>query len=242
MEGLPAAAKMKDFVDKGGPLMWVILAASVVAVAVFAERLTYLRRVSVSVEDLLRGLANLIRHGKYAEAQIISRGTPGPVARVVVAALMRHDLPRADLKGIVQEAGQLEVPHLEKNLRLLATVAQITPLVGLLGTVSGMISAFVTVSSQGGYVTANTLSNGVYQSLLTTAGGLVVAIPAFAAYSYLSARVNMLLHDMERAGIEIVNLLVDNRGGAGAIIPFGSPAPADAPLAADFRQKKLARE
>ena len=211
---------MKDFVDKGGPLMWIILAASVVAVGVFAERLTYLRRVSVSVEDLLRGIANLIRRGGYAEAQIICRSTPGPVARVIVAAIMRHDLPRTDLKQIVQEAGQLEVPHLEKNLRLLATVAQITPLIGLLGTVSGMISAFVTVSSQGGYVTASTLSSGVYQSLLTTAGGLVVAIPAFVAYSYLSSRVNALLHDMERAGIEIVNLLMDHRSGSGGIIPF----------------------
>ncbi len=219
--------------------MWIILAASVIAVGVFAERLTYLRRVSVSVEDLLRGIANLVRRGSYAEAQVIGRSTPGPVARVVVAALMRHDLPRTDLKQIVQEAGQLEVPGLEKNMRLLATVAQITPLIGLLGTVSGMISAFVTVSSQGGYVTASTLSNGVYQSLLTTAGGLVVAIPAFAAYSYLSSRVNALLHDMERAGIEIVNLLIDHRGGTGGIIPFGAPK---AEPVAEFRQKKPGRE
>ncbi len=224
--------------------MWVILAASVVAVGVFAERLTYLRRVSVSVEDLLRGIANLIRRGGYAEAQIICRSTPGPVARVIVAAIMRHDLPRTDLKQIVQEAGQLEVPSLERNLRLLATVAQITPLIGLLGTVSGMISAFVTVSSQGGYVTANTLSNGVYQSLLTTAGGLVVAIPAFVAYSYLSSRVNALLHDMERTGIEIVNLLMDHRGGSGGIIPFGAAsaeAGSTGPMS-EFRKKKPGRE
>ncbi len=224
--------------------MWIILAASVVAVGVFAERLTYLRRVSVSVEDLLRGIANLVRHGKYAEAQIISRGTPGPVARVIVAAIMRYDLPRADLKQIVQEAGQMEVPHLEKNLRLLATIAQITPLIGLLGTVSGMISAFNTVSTHSGYVTADTLAKGVYQSLLTTAGGLVVAIPAFAAYSYLSSRVNALLHDMERAGIEIVNLLLDHRGGTGGIIPFGaaSAETATAMPVVDFRKKKPGRE
>ncbi len=224
--------------------MWIILVASVVAVGVFAERLTYLRRVSVSVEDLLRGIANLIRRGSYAEAQIICRSTPGPVARVIVAAIMRHDLPRTDLKQIVQEAGQLEVPQLEKNLRLLATVAQITPLIGLLGTVSGMISAFVAVSTHNGYVTANTLSNGVYQSLLTTAGGLVVAIPAFAAYSYLSSRVNTLLHDMERAGIEVVNLLLDHRGGSGGIIPFGtaSAESSSASPVADFRKKKPGRE
>ena len=233
---------MKDFVEKGGPLMWIILAASVAAVGVFAERLTYLRRVTVSIEDLLSGLDNLIRHGQYAEAQILARGTPGPVARVLCAAIMRQAHPRADLKEIVQEAGQLEIPRLENNLPLLATIAQITPLIGLLGTVTGMISAFVTVSSQGGYVTANTLSNGIYQSLLTTAGGLVVSIPAFVAHGYLTSRVNILIHDMERAGIEIVNLLVDHRDAAG-IIPFGKRSE-DNPAAqmVDFRKKKPARD
>ena len=146
---------------------------------------------------------------------------------------MRHDLPRTDLKEIVQEAGQLEVPDLESNLRLLATIAQICPLIGLLGTVTGMITAFVTVSSQGGYVTANTLSNGIYQSLLTTAGGLVVAIPALRGVQLSFLRVNALLHDMERAGIEIVNLLMDHRR-PGEISPSRkgrSRAGAECPLA-----------
>lgn len=212
---------MNDFIGKGGPLMWVLLVASVVAVGVFVERLTYLRRVSIPVGDFLRGLANLIRRGSYTEAQIECKSTPGPVPRVVYAAILRHDLPRSNLKEIVQEAGQLEVPNLENHLPVLAIIAQVCPLIGLLGTVTGMIHAFVTVSSAGGYVTANTLSNGIYQSLLTTAGGLLVGIPAFVAHAYLSTRINVLLHDMERAGIEIVNLLVDHRPEAD-IIQFGS--------------------
>ena len=220
---------MVDFIQKGGPLMWLLLAASVAAVAVFVERLTYLRRVNVDVGDLLRGISNLLRRGSYAEAQIICQSTPGPVARVVCAAIMRHDLPRTNLKEIVQEAGQLEVPRLESNLAMLAVIAQMCPLIGLLGTVTGMIKAFVTVSSHGGYVTAGALSNGIYQSLLTTAGGLCVAVPAYVAYSYLSARVNALLHDMERAGIEIVNLLIDHRLDPD-IIPMAQVV--------DFRQKK----
>jgi biopolymer transport protein ExbB len=212
---------MKDFIDKGGPLMWLLLAASIASAAVFAERLVYLHRITVSVGDLLRGLSNSIRHGNYSEAQGICLSTPGPVARVIHAAILRHDLPRSDLKEIVQEAGQLEVPRMESYLPLLSTLAHVCPLIGLLGTVTGMINAFVKVSSQGGYVTANTLSNGIYQSLLTTAGGLVVAIPAYLAYNYLSARINALLHDMERAGIEIVNLLVDQRQEKD-IIPFST--------------------
>ena len=113
------------------------------------------------MDDFLRGLANLIRRGSFADAQIECKSTPGPVARVVHAAILRHDLPRADLKEIVQEAGQMEVPRMESYLPILATIAQVCPLIGLLGTVTGMIKAFVTVSSQGGYVTANTLSNGI---------------------------------------------------------------------------------
>ena len=203
--------------------MWLLLAASIVALAVSAERLTYFHRITVSVDDFLRGLSNLLRRGSYAEAQVMCLNTPGPVARVVHAAVLRHDLPRADLKEVVQAAGQLEVPRLESYLPILATLAQVSPLVGLFGTVTGMIDAFVKVSSQGGYVTANTLSNGIYQSLLTTAGGLAVAIPAYVAYCYLSARVNALMHDMERAGIEMVNLLADHRREED-IIPFHSAA------------------
>ena len=211
---------MNDFTQKGGPLMWLLLLTSVIAVGTFLERYTYLRRVTIDVGDFLRGLSTLIRRGHYTEAQIECKSTPGPVSRVVYAAILRHDLPRSNLKEIVQEAGQLEVPRLELHLPILAAVVQVCPLIGLLGTVTGLIKAFVTVSAQGGFVTANALSFGIYQSLLTTAGGLAVAIPAYIAHCYLSTRVNSLLHDMERAGIEIVNLLVDHRG-ATDIIPFG---------------------
>ena len=210
---------MIDFIQKGGLLMWLLLMASVVAVGAFVERYTYLRRVTVDVNDFLRGLSNLLRQGRYAEAQIECKSTPGPVSRVVYAAILRHEFPRSNLKEIVQEAGQLEVPNLELHLPILGAVVQVAPLIGLLGTVTGLIKAFVTVSAQGGFVTANALSYGIYQSLLTTAGGLVVAVPAYVAHVFLSTRVNALMHDMERAGIEIVNLLVDHRTPS-EIIPF----------------------
>src|SRR4029079_15212236 len=149
-------------------------------------------------------------------------GTPGPVARVIHAAIIRHDAPRAELREIVQEAGQLEVPKLERFLGVLATLAYLTPLIGLLGTVAGMIEAFGIVSSNGGYATVTELSTGIYKSLLTTAAGLVVATPTFVAYSYLSARVNTLMHEMERAGIEIVHMLTDQEPMSD-IITFKQP-------------------
>ena len=127
--------------------------------------------------------------------------------------------PPAD---IVQEAAQLEVPKLERFLPVLATIAFLTPLLGLLGTVAGMIDAFGTIASSGGYATVTELSGGVYKSLLTTAAGLVVATPTFVAYSYLSSRINTMMHDMERAGIEIVHMLTESRPISG-IISFQQP-------------------
>ncbi len=187
--------------------MWLILLCSVIAAAVFAERATYFHRASIRVGEFLRGLANLIQRRNFAECA----GTPGPVARVIHSAIIRHEAPREELKDIVQEAGQLEMPNLERNLGLLATIALITPLIGLLGTVTGLIETFVTMSSHSGLASTTDLSGGIYQSLLTTAAGLVVAIPAFAAYSYLSSRVNALMRDMERGGIEVVSLITSAR-------------------------------
>ncbi|HKP05508.1 MAG TPA: MotA/TolQ/ExbB proton channel family protein [Chthoniobacterales bacterium] len=213
---------MIDYIQKGGLLMWPILFCSVIAIAVFAERLFYFHRATIHVGEFLQGLSNLLQRRNYAEALHESAGTPGPVARVIHAAIIRHDAPRTELREIVQEAGQLEVPKLERFLGVLATLAYVAPLLGLLGTVSGMIDAFGTLSSNGGYATVTELSNGVYKSLLTTAAGLVVATPTFVAYSYLSSRVNSLMHEMERAGIEVVHMLTD-REPRSDIISFQAP-------------------
>ena len=202
---------MLDYMQKGGPLMWLILLCSVIAAGIFAERASYFYRASIRVGEFLRGLANLIQRRNFAEALHECAGTPGPVARVIHAAIIRHEARREELKEIVQEAGQLEMPKLERNLGLLATIALITPLIGLLGTVTGLIETFVTISSHSGLASTTDLSDGIYQSLLTTAAGLVVAIPAFAAYSYLSSRVNSLMRDMERGGIEVVSLITGSR-------------------------------
>jgi biopolymer transport protein ExbB len=211
-----------DYIQKGGLLMWPILICSIISIAVFAERLFYLHRATIHVGEFLKGLSNLIRRRNFAEALHESAGTPGPVARVIHSAIIRHDAPRSELRDIVQEAGQLEVPKLERFMGVLATIAFLAPLLGLLGTVAGMIDAFSTISSSGGYVTVTELSRGIYKSLLTTAAGLVVATPTFVAYSYLSSRINTMMHDMERAGIEIVHMLTDTNPVSG-IISFQQP-------------------
>src|SRR3954447_14733919 len=214
--------------------MWPILACSIISIAVFAERLFYFHRATIHVSEFLKGLSNLISRRNFAEALHESAGTPGPVARVIHAAIIRHDSPRSELREIVQEAGQLEVPKLERFLGVLATIAFLTPLLGLLGTVAGMIDAFGTSASTGGYATVTELSGGVYKSLVTTSAGLVVATPTFIAYSYLSSRVNTMMHDMERAGIEIVRMLSETEPESG-IISFQPTAEGSQ---RDFRRKK----
>lgn len=215
---------MIDYMQKGGPLMWLILFCSVLAGAVFLERATYFHRASIRVGEFMRGLANLLQRRSYAEALHECAATPGPVARVIHAAILRHDAPRAELREIVQEAGQLEVPRLERRLGMLVTISFIAPLIGLLGTVTGLIEAFVNISTQSGFASSTDIASGIYQCLLTTAASLVVAIPCAVGYGYLSARVNALMHDMERAGIEIVHLICDHRKSSD-IIGF-PPAPA----------------
>ena len=204
---------MLELVQKGGPLLWIIVVCSIVALGVFLERLLFLHSASVRVGELLGGLSLLIRNGREEEALGEASASRGPVARILQAALQRPREERMVLQAITRDAALLEIPRLEKNLPVLSTLAYVTPLIGLLGTVLGLLDAFLVLSAHGGYATAGELSRAVYQSLLDAASGLGVAIPAYVGHYYLTARVNDIISDMERAGIEIVNLLCDSRGG-----------------------------
>lgn len=213
---------MLELLQKGGPLMWIILLCSVVALGVFLERLLYLHRATIRSGELLGGLSLLIRKGRLDEALGECSASPGPVARVLQAALLHERCGREVLQSVTRDAALLEIPALERNLPILSALAYLTPLIGLLGTVLGLLDAFLALSSHGGYATAAELSRGVYQSMLDAAAGLGVAIPTLLAHAYLVSRVNDIIHDMERAGIEIVNLL--DEGGTGTLSADGKGA------------------
>lgn len=218
---------MLELMQKGGPAMWAIFVVSVLGVGVFLERLIHLHRAQIRVGEFLLGMASLVREQRYDEARRQCLSTPGPVARVALSAVLARDCPRAELRDIVQEAGQLEVPRLERHLPMLTALAYTAPLLGLLGTVLGLMEAFYLISTQGGYATVADLSGAVYQSLISAAAGLAVAIPAFVGVSHLSSRVQDLMHDMERAGIEMVNLLKNRTLPAAEILAVdGEPAEA----------------
>jgi biopolymer transport protein ExbB len=193
--------------NQGGPLMYLILLGSIIGLAVFLERLFHLYRARIDTDKLMAELRSLIHEGKFPEAIELCRRTPGPVAHILSAGLARHTRNRAEIRESIKDAGIHEVPRLEKNLVVLATIAHISPLLGLLGTVVGMIRAFMTIEELEGVVNPSDLAGGIWEALMTTAFGLLVAILAYVAYNFLVARVGKMVLDMETSATEVVNLL-----------------------------------
>ncbi len=203
---------MLQFIEQGGPFVWVLLALAFIGTVIVLERIVFFQRTKIHVGDLILGLANHVRKDAHDEALRESARAPGSVARVANSILMRHYLPRADLRDIAKEAGQLEVPRIEKNLRGLYTIALIAPMVGMMGTINGLIYAFVDISDKGG-LSDKLMAKGIYESLITTGLGLLVAVPGYLFYLYFYGRAKRLVHRIERAGIEVVNLICDQREG-----------------------------
>lgn len=195
--------------SNGGLMLWLILIASAVAVAVFIERFLHFHRAQINSIEFLNGVRTVLKRANVVEALSICDATPGPVARLVKTAILNRDNGRERVREALEEAGLAEVPRLEEKLNLLATIAQVAPLLGLLGTVLGFIRTFMDMQREGFHAQVNQLSTGIWQALICAAAGLAVAIPAHAGYNYLVSRVNSIVLDMERAATEIVNIVTD---------------------------------
>ena len=193
--------------------MWLILIAAATAAVVFVERALYCHRSQINSAEFLNGVRTVIKRGNVVEAIAICDATAGPVARLVKSAILARDLGRERVREAVEEAGLVEVPRLEEKLNLLATIAQIAPLIGLFGTVLGFIDVFGQIEQAGLYAHMELLSHGVWKALVCAAGGIGVAIPAHAGYNYLVSRVNKIILDMERAAAEITNIVTENGNG-----------------------------
>ena len=193
----------------GGVMLWLILLTSAVAVAVFIERFLHFHRAQINSLEFLNGVRTVLKRDNVVEALSICDATPGPVARLVKTAILNRDHGRERVREALEEAGLAEVPRLEEKLNLLATIAQIAPLLGLLGTVMGFIQTFALMEDKGLGAHIGELSTGVWKALICAAAGLAVAIPAHAAYNYLVSRVNSIVLDMERAATDIVNIVAE---------------------------------
>jgi biopolymer transport protein ExbB len=200
---------LPQWVKLGGPISWLLLLVSAGAVAVFIERLLHYHRAQINSAEFLNGVRTVLKRENVVEALSICEATPGPVPRLVKTAILNHEKGREGVREALEEAGLLEVPRLEEKLNVLATIAQIAPLMGLFGTVLGFMRIFSRIESAGINIEKQQLAAGVWEALICTALGLAVAIPCYAGYNYLVNRVNSIVLDMEKASTEILNIVTN---------------------------------
>jgi len=181
---------MFEFLSKGGVLVYPILACLVLAAAIFVERLIVFALMRSRGSGLAETVGRLLARDRVEEARETAETSRSPMGRVLTRAIDVRDQDREMLETVIVSATDQEVRYLSKNMQLMATIGNISPLLGLLGTVIGMIKAFMVIQEMGGKVNAAVLAGGIWEAMLTTALGLMVALPAMVAHSYLSAQVD----------------------------------------------------
>jgi biopolymer transport protein ExbB len=197
--------------QKGGIIMYIILFCSIVALAIFIERLWQIHRARMNTEKFMAEIGSTLRQNRIKDAIDICSNARGAVANILKAGILKHDRPKSEIKEAIEEAGVYEVPELEKNISALATIAHVTPLLGLLGTVLGMVRAFQVIQEKGAVVNPGDLAGGIWEALITTVAGLSVAIPTFVAYNFLVSRVGRIILDMEKSSTDLVNILAQRQ-------------------------------
>lgn len=196
-----------EILVKGGPIMYFILVCSIFMAAIFINRIIYLHRMQIDTREFISGLRNELKARRVTEAISICEHTPGPIARIIKAGIINHDRGAVNIRNAMDRVALQEIPRLERGVSLLVTIAVVTPLLGLLGTVLGLINVFQLVGSQAGMLTGSQLAGGLWEALLTTAFGLAVAIPAYLAYNYLVVRIQNMVQEMDQSAAELVEVL-----------------------------------
>ncbi len=202
---------MGEILIKGGPILAVILVLSVAAAAIIIERLLYFRKIRGDEDKALERIRSALEKGHYDEALNICETNPTPISNLARVGIEHRRYSRAAIKDAIQDAANMEIPRLEKYLSALGSIANITPLLGLLGTVTGNIDAFGVMGELGNVGDPSLLAKGISEALITTAAGLIVSIPAIIFYNYLVSRVNHTILRLENRVNDLVLLL----GGEG---------------------------
>jgi len=197
------------FWGRFGLMLLPLLALGGFMLAVIIERVLLYHREQINAAEFLAGVRNVLKRDNVVEALAICDATPGPVSRLVRAAIVARDGGRARIQEVMDEVGQLEVPRLESRLNVLATFAQIGPYIGLFGTLLGFIGVFNDLQAHGSFSAPAELFRHLWQSLYTALGGLGIAIVSYTAYNLLVGRVNQIVLDMEKASAEILRLLAE---------------------------------
>ena len=198
---------MANWMGNGGPVIWLLLGCGLFAALVFLERLFNLHRAQIAADDFLKGVYNILNRDNLVEAAAICEEAPGPVARLALAAVLHHDDTLDNIGRAIEDAGLEEIPRMERGLGWLATFVRITPLIGLLGTVLGLMDMMLAARPNAPQVQAADLAGGLWAALSATALSLVIAILAYAGYNLLVSRVESILLDMERSASALQNFM-----------------------------------
>ncbi|MEX2444366.1 MAG: MotA/TolQ/ExbB proton channel family protein [Alkalispirochaeta sp.] len=196
---------MLELIQRGGVIFVVILVLSVVAVAIVIERFLYFRKNRGDEETIMRRLETTLAKGNFDEAMAICESMPSPITNLMRVGIEHRDYSREVIKMAISDAANMEIPRMERFLSSLGTIAHITPLLGLLGTVTGNIQAFGVLGETGiGGGDPAVLAQGISEALITTAAGIIVSVPAIAFYNYLVSRVNHSIIRLENRVNELV--------------------------------------
>ncbi len=192
---------------KGGWIMIFLALFSIVAVYIIVERAFAISKAAKEDVNFMNEVKNFVAQGKIEEAHIRCQSTDSPVARMIDKGISRIGKPLADVREAIENVGKLEVANLEKGLPMLATISSVGPMIGFLGTVTGMVRAFYQLAEAGQNSNVSVLANGIYEALVTTVAGLIVGILALFAYNFLTSRVNKIMNRLERSTMEFMDLL-----------------------------------
>lgn len=196
-----------ELLAQGGVLMIPLFLLSVVAIFVIAERWRSLNNSRMEIDGFLRTVEGMLKDGDRQRALTYCDGIDKPLARILKAGIRRLGRPIRDIEDAIRNAGKKEIYHLEKRMNWLATIAGVGPLVGFTGTVTGMIEAFMDIQALQGNVNPSVLAGGIWEALITTATGLIVGIIAYGFYNFLLGKINRMIHELENASADFVDML-----------------------------------
>jgi biopolymer transport protein ExbB len=191
----------------GGPVMIPLAILSVAAIAIFIERVLTINKASKTPTDLMNNVRSKVLSGSINEAQLTANNSNTPIGRMLSKGLSRIGSPLKNIEVSIENVGKIEIYKLEKNLSLLATISGAAPMIGFLGTVTGMIQAFIGIANVEGSVSPKVLSEGIYEAMITTATGLTIGIIAYLGYNYLVTQMQKVIHKMEYTSVEFIDLL-----------------------------------
>lgn len=200
-----------DLALKGGPLMIPIAICSVVAIYILFERLMTINKAGKSPDSFMDKIKDMVVRGDVNGARALCSQYDTPIARMIEKGLSRIGSPLKNIEASIENMAKIELFKLEKNLSVLATIAGAAPMMGFLGTVLGMVQAFISIAQEEGTISPKLLSNGIYEAMITTVAGLIVGIIAYLSYNFLVTRVSKLVHRMEYSSIEFMELLQEPR-------------------------------